>query len=77
MKQTADQCERIQHSLKHIQRISEGVEALDALAIMIPDTIDQESTVSTDQICALLKCVSQSIKESNKQLHNVLQENKE
>lgn len=55
-------------------RLSDGIEALNALSVMIPDTVEQETTVSADQICALLKCVSHRLSESHQELQYILQD---
>ncbi len=56
-----------------LHRLSIGISALGALSIMIPDTIDQESTVSSEQISCLLKCVECNLQSASKNISAAIQ----
>lgn len=53
---------------KDMQKLEISVSALSALSIMIPDTIDQETTVSSEQIGSLIKCVVMTIESAKRSL---------
>ncbi|AEF53415.1 hypothetical protein Mar181_0350 [Marinomonas posidonica IVIA-Po-181] len=55
-------------------RMSSDIKALKTLSIVIPDTIDHETTVTSEGISSLLKCVVESMKNSQESLFVALQE---
>ena len=59
---------------RQVTEMSFGIDALKALSIMIPDAIDQDSTINTDQISALLRCTYNKLEECQQTLENILNE---
>jgi hypothetical protein len=61
------------NKVRNLIRMSSDIKALKALSI-IPDIIDQKTTVTSEQIRSLLACVVESMEDSQESLVVALQE---